>query len=759
MGYKLNKTDGSLLVDLIDGQIDTTSSDLTLIGRNYTGFGEVLNENFIKVLENFANTTAPANPIKGQLWYDSSENKLKIYNGTAFVSGGGTTVATSQPNIVAGDLWIDSSKQQMYFFDGTALKLVGPDYSLAQGTSGWEVISILDTQNQTRTVIKFSIQGSLVGAWANVDFTPVPTQQITELVNATTNPNGAIYKGFNAVQDSFIYRGVVSKAQNLTNAAGIPRTGDQYLYADANDTTTGSITVQNNAGVIVGLNNNTQLKFDSNAFTIENVLTNQDFNLKVRNPTATSAIKVDATNSYVGIFQATPTKTLDVGGDVNISGNLTVSGTQTNISVTNLQVKDKNVELAIDDAGVFGDDTAADQGGIILKSTGGDKSFVWADGTDSWTSSENIDLAIGKTFKVNTNIVLSETTLGSQVVNSSLTNVGTLTALQIDEIMIDGMTIEADSSNASNKIQLKSPQPITIMDSQRITGLGTPADPSDAVTKAYVDGSVSVGIELDISGQGSGTTLWNWICKVLEDLYPAKGYSALSNPTAWATYAQPNGEPPLNTNVTAANAVPIGSKSHGVLARVRTVDYGSGGAVSGINVDGVKLIDYSPVDQTVTAAQRTINAVVTGVDDNSLGQTTKLTMTVSHYYEAGQAVVVTGTTFGAGPVANINGNYTVQAAEFIAESPNYVSLTINLDSSATGLNFAGGNYNANSGTIERTPVVGNANKQVVEDITFSTASGNIGFTPTRTLLQFIVNDPSGNGTGAWEYDRTLTHST
>ena len=301
MGYKLNKTDGSLLVDLIDGQIDTTSSDLTLIGRNYTGFGEVLNENFIKVLENFANTTAPANPIKGQLWYDSSENKLKIYNGTAFVSGGGTTVATTQPNMVAGDLWIDSSKQQMYFFDGTALKLVGPDYSLAQGTSGWEVISILDTQNQTRTVIKFSIQGSLVGAWANVDFTPVPTQQITELVNATTNPNGAIYKGFNAVQDSFIYRGVVSKAQNLTNAAGIPRTGDQYLYADANDTTTGSITVQNNAGVIVGLNNNTQLKFDSNAFTIENVLTNQDFNLKVRNPTATSAIKVDATNSYVAV--------------------------------------------------------------------------------------------------------------------------------------------------------------------------------------------------------------------------------------------------------------------------------------------------------------------------------------------------------------------------------------------------------------------------------------------------------------------------
>ena len=118
------------------------------------------------------------------------------------------------------------------------------------------------------------------------------------------------------------------------------------MFADVDDTTTGSITVQNNAGVIVGLNNNTQLKFDLNAFTIENVLTNQDFNFKVRNPTSTSAIKVDATNSYVGIFQATPTKTLDVGGDVNISGNLTVSGTQTNISVTNLQVKDGDIVIA-----------------------------------------------------------------------------------------------------------------------------------------------------------------------------------------------------------------------------------------------------------------------------------------------------------------------------------------------------------------------------------------------------------------------------
>ena len=93
MAYQINKTDGTIVSTVADGQIDNISTDITLIGKNYSGFGEVLNENFIKILENFANVTAPTAPIKGQIWFDSTESKLKVYSGTAFVPVSSATIA------------------------------------------------------------------------------------------------------------------------------------------------------------------------------------------------------------------------------------------------------------------------------------------------------------------------------------------------------------------------------------------------------------------------------------------------------------------------------------------------------------------------------------------------------------------------------------------------------------------------------------------------------------------------------------------
>ena len=78
MAYQINKTDGTIVATVADGQIDQLSTDLTLIGKNYSGFGEYFNENLVKMLENFASTTRPTHPIRGQIWYDTADLKLKV---------------------------------------------------------------------------------------------------------------------------------------------------------------------------------------------------------------------------------------------------------------------------------------------------------------------------------------------------------------------------------------------------------------------------------------------------------------------------------------------------------------------------------------------------------------------------------------------------------------------------------------------------------------------------------------------------------
>ena len=108
--------------------------------------------------------------------------------------------------------------------------------------------------------------------------------------------------------------------------------------------------------------------------------------------------------------------------NLTVTGNLVVQGTTTTVSSTTITIADKNIELAKGAA----NDAAADGGGITLDSGDGDKTWNWVNSTDSWTSSEHIEVASGKTFRINANNVLSQTTLGSTVVSSSLTSVGTI---------------------------------------------------------------------------------------------------------------------------------------------------------------------------------------------------------------------------------------------------------------------------------------------------------------------------------------------
>jgi hypothetical protein len=120
MSYTITLTDGAIYAVVADGTVNTTSS-MTLVGKNWAGYGQFLGDNFIRLLENGANTTAPGAPLTGQLWWNKTAGTMQVYNGSAFKTIGGAAAASSAPSSnVAGDLWYDTVNAQLKVWTGSA---------------------------------------------------------------------------------------------------------------------------------------------------------------------------------------------------------------------------------------------------------------------------------------------------------------------------------------------------------------------------------------------------------------------------------------------------------------------------------------------------------------------------------------------------------------------------------------------------------------------------------------------------------------
>ena len=597
MSYQLNKTDGTILTDLIDGQIDTTSTNLVLVGRNYTGYGEYFNENFIKLLENFSNTSSPSNPLTGQTWWDNSDKRLKVYDGTQWKASGGPFVQTTRPQMVAGDLWIDSLNNQVYAYDGSDLILMGPSYTLTQGETGYKVESILDAQSRSRTVASLYVGGTLTAVVSAIEFTPVYSQQIDGLVTAN-NPTGIIYQGFNIIDAAnFKFRGIADSANALVTASGTVRTADSFLPSNANGLTTGTLTISNSGGLTVGVSQNHVQKIVGPRYYLENQITDEDISMRVKSSAFGSitvdAIYVDASTARVGIFNRTPAGdfrlpdyTLDVDGDLRVTGNLLIEGTTTSIDVATLRIEDKNIEIAKTAAGVTLTGTSADNAGFILDTSDvGQKLWTWKQVQDAWTTNVNLDLSDAtKALKIGGENKLTNTSLVNIQKAPQLDEIGTLINLDVDNININGHTITAAPASPSTfaiisnrGINITAAGDIAIQDSQKITGLANPTENQDAATKAYTDQQIAtetIVFSLDITGLGADSTLEANVAIVINSMYPADA---------------------LNT---------------GKIAKIHTTTY-AGATVSGINIT----VSESP-DTSGVLTKNTIVVDTDGIANN-----------------------------------------------------------------------------------------------------------------------------------------------
>jgi hypothetical protein len=534
MSYKLNKSDGELLVELADGIIDTTTTDITLVGKNYRGFGEFINENFIKVVENFAGTQTPGNPLTGQIWYDSGEARLKLYDGTTFRTAGGPIVSNTRPNMVAGDIWIDNENNKMYFFDGTDLVLVGPDYDAGQGQTGFEVASVIDISARERVVLKIFIGGTLFGVITKEEFRLAGDNKIPGFPDDAEDiviPKRQLYRqGINLVDANFIYRGTSQEALSLIDPDGTAFTSADFLPTGANGETTGSIRIKNSAGLSVGIADTEYmtLKIVGTTTTLETQQSGTDIALRTRSGNSFSnALKIDGSANRIGLFIDEPQYTLDLSGDFHatgdaiIEGNLRVNGDATYVNVTNIAVEDKSIELGQGE-GPLGSDTDVDNGGIIIKSDGGDKTILYKQATDSFSANLNWNIESGREFKINDNSVLSATALGTGVTTAlGLAQVGTLTDLQVDNIELDGTTISTTGAG----LTIDSSGDVSVSNN-KIVDVLNPTAATDAATKSYVDTQIDsepVVFMLDTTGLTQPTTgnPYDDVKAILETLYSA----------------------------------------------------------------------------------------------------------------------------------------------------------------------------------------------------------------------------------------------
>jgi microcystin-dependent protein len=338
-------------------------TSLVFPGKNYAGYGPVIAENFLHLLENFAKNSAPLNPVQGQLWYDNSAgvNLLKVFDGTGWTPAGTVKKSASEPSVSSslnGDLWVDTANQQLYVYSGSNWLLIGPQFSSGLRT-GPDIETIIDTSNVSHNVVTVYSENSRIAIVSKAAFTPK-----TSIAGFST-----IGQGFNlstidanSTTSPTKFWGTTSQADALVvNGATIPATS--FLRSDKESTTNFTLNVRNNGGIGIGSDLSFSISTEVNSTVLYSKTSGNYIEFKLNNSgTPVTALHIDA-NGFLGVGpdNTNPLAALDVAGDIITDGNLIVQG-DTDASILGVGSITTNGGLSVNKQSQFGGDVSINGG-------------------------------------------------------------------------------------------------------------------------------------------------------------------------------------------------------------------------------------------------------------------------------------------------------------------------------------------------------------------------------------------------------------
>lgn len=280
MPYTLKKYNGQTLAIIQDGTLDTSSTSLQLPGKNYSGYGFSLNQSLTNLLENFANSVEPANKIAGQLWFDTSVKKIKIFNGINFKTLGSIEHSTTAPSSqLIGDLWFNTTTNQLFVFNGTEHKLIGP---LLLNPNAAQLVSkrVIDEEGgNLYTILEAQFGNNTIAIFSEFEFTidsdQTPITGFSKIYKGITLPSRLNYPNIQFGGVAKTSESLLVGTEEIPSANFVQNTGSsQIINTDLKlrvepNIVSGSFTSRR--GLFLGSSDNFYLGYNSNNSYITNM--------------------------------------------------------------------------------------------------------------------------------------------------------------------------------------------------------------------------------------------------------------------------------------------------------------------------------------------------------------------------------------------------------------------------------------------------------------------------------------------------------